>query len=119
MSGLRLIEHLILDTLKALLWWPIWWYSTGLLAVWRWYGASLSYYAQSVAVGVWIKNLFVPMFGQTDWQSRIMSFMVRVGNIIVRGFGFVVYALMLLLAVIAYLLILPALLFGIFWYVAA
>ncbi|MBI5728363.1 MAG: hypothetical protein HY984_01260 [Candidatus Magasanikbacteria bacterium] len=39
----------------------------------------------SLAPGLWLKNIFVPMFGQADWQGRLMSFFMRLMNVIVRG----------------------------------
>jgi len=30
-----------------------------------------------VGLRVWLKNLFAPMFGQTDWQGRLISFFMR------------------------------------------
>ena len=38
-----------------------------------------------LAQGLWLRNLFVPMFGQVDWQGRIVSFFMRLINAIIRG----------------------------------
>lgn len=117
MPMLRVLEHLIIDTLSSFVYWPVWWYTTGFVAVLKWYMATVQYYARMSAVGVWVKNIFTPMFGQYDWQSRLISFIVRVGNIVVRSFGLVLWALVCALAVIAYLLWLPFLVFVISYYV--
>jgi len=34
---------------------------------------------------VWIKNIFTPMYGQTDWQGKLISFFMRLFQIIFRG----------------------------------
>ena len=39
---------------------------------------------QELGLPVWIKNLFKPMFGQQDWQGRIISFFMRLAQIIIR-----------------------------------
>lgn len=70
----------------------------------NWFSANVMYYARLSAVGVWVRNIFTPMFGQYDWQSRMVSFIVRVGNIIVRGFGLLLWTVICALAVLAYLL---------------
>jgi len=33
---------------------------------------------------LWLKNLLVPMFGQYDWQGRLVSFFMRLVNVIFR-----------------------------------
>jgi len=43
-----------------------------------------------MGLGVWIKNLFVPMFQQYDWQGRIISFFMRLFQIIFRFIGFII-----------------------------
>jgi hypothetical protein len=42
---------------------------------------------ESLAPGLWLANLFVPMYGQFDFQGRVISFLVRLVQIIVRIFG--------------------------------
>lgn len=64
---------------------PVWWYSRGLLLVWRWSWQTLQDYAEYFALRIWIQNLFVPMFGQYDWQSRLISVVMRIVQIVGRG----------------------------------
>lgn len=65
------------------------------------------YQIKSMAVGVWVKNIFVPMFGQRDWQSRIISFVMRVVNIIGRSFAGLIWGLFLLVVGLVYIAWLP------------
>lgn len=71
---------------------PVWWYTKGLRyaaeRLWR----LVRYYAQSLGVGVWLRNILVPMYGQYDWQSRLISFLVRSAQIVVRGMGVAIAA---------------------------
>jgi hypothetical protein len=39
-----------------------------------------------LALFVWIKNIFTPMYGQYDWQGRLISLFMRIVQIIFRGF---------------------------------
>ncbi len=48
---------------------------------------------------VWVKNIFTPMYGQHDLAGRVISIIVRLGNIVVRG---VVMALACAAAVILF-----------------
>lgn len=50
-----------------------------------------------------MKNLFTPMFGQYDWQSRIISVFMRSVNIIGRSIAVIVVALAVFIAFLFYL----------------
>ncbi|MFA6018057.1 MAG: hypothetical protein WCT28_03420 [Patescibacteria group bacterium] len=66
---------------------PLWWYSTGLQETVLRIVAFVQGYAQSIGFMVWVKNIFTPMFGRYDWQSRLISVLVRCVNIVARGFA--------------------------------
>jgi hypothetical protein len=100
------------DLLASVVHWPLWWYTRGLAHAAGWVQRSFSYYAQSTAIGVWMKNLFVPMFGQRDWQSRIISFFMRLAMIIGKGFMLMIWGILLTLILAGYLLVLPASIIG-------
>ena len=51
-----------------------------------------------MGVLLWLKNLFVPMFGQHDWQGRLVSFLIRLVQLIARGIAFVVLVIFLTVA---------------------
>ncbi len=64
---------------------PVWWYTTGVVYTATTLMRSVRYYARSLGIAVWIRNIFVPMFGQRDWQSRTISILVRSAQIFFRG----------------------------------
>lgn len=64
-------------------------------------------YAKSLALRVWIKNLFVPMYGMYDWQSRLISFFMRLAQIVFRGIGVVLLSGVVLFIVLIYLIAPP------------
>jgi len=82
-----------------------WWYTRGLKRVMLSCFGSIETMAKSFGVSVWFKNLFVPMYGMYDWQSRIISFFVRVFQLIFRGIGLVIWSLLLFLALAVYILL--------------
>lgn len=65
---------------------PAWWYGKGLLRAATYAIEFVQGYARTLGVMVWAKNIFVPMFGRYDWQSRIISVFMRLANVIGRGF---------------------------------
>ncbi len=99
---LEMLRYIITDSALAIIRWPIWWYTQGLAMVGKWALRSITMYAKSISLGVWIKNLFVPMFGMRDWQSRIISFFVRLFQIVVRSIGVALWIVLVILIMICY-----------------
>jgi hypothetical protein len=72
-------------TVWDIFYFPFWWYGQGLL---RFFGVVKNFIKdreRSLAFLVWLKNIGVPMYGQYDWQGRIISFFMRLFQVIVRG----------------------------------
>lgn len=79
-ASFRIVRDLTLD----LLYFPIWWYSTGLMERVNGTGDLITGTARSLQIGVWVRNIFVPMYGAYDWQSRIISVFMRSVQIVGR-----------------------------------
>lgn len=75
------------------LYFPVWWYTKGLRRV----AVGCAHYIEemnlTLAPGLWLKYMFVPMFGQRDFQGRLMSIFMRIVNIIGRSVALFVYSL--------------------------
>jgi len=65
---------------------------------------------KSLSVLIWLKNIFKPMYGQTDLQGRLISFMVRVVQIIFRTIFLLFYIVVSFLVILLWI-ILPFLIF--------
>lgn len=82
---------------------PIWWYTAGVIhtiqSLVRWWQHS----ARTLAIAVWIKNLFVPMYGQYNIQGRIISVVVRGAQIVFRGMALLCMTLVLVAAFAVYI----------------
>jgi len=81
---LKAIRFIAKDLVFDFLYWPIWWYSSGLSGRLNQFANLVLEANQQVALTVWIKNIFNPMFGDYSWQGRIISFFMRVVQIIGR-----------------------------------
>jgi len=84
---IAVLPRILLETIIDILLFPFWWYTRG---AWRavLYCARLFKYGnESLNPGLWLKNIFVPMFGQYDIQGRIISFLMRFAQIIARSIG--------------------------------
>ncbi len=84
---------------------PLWWYSVGFFRLSKGLGLFLRNRWIVVGAGVWIRNLFVPMYGQRDFTSRLISFFVRLFQIIFRFIAFVFFVLLSFLAIALWLLL--------------
>ena len=102
--GLQIIAELVWDVL----YFPVWWYSRGLLNLIKSLLNFLADKQKSLALIVWLKNIFRPMYGQYDWQGMLISFFMRLVQIIFRSL-ILLFWLILVLAVMAFWLLLPPL----------
>lgn len=69
-----------------ILFFPLWWYSKGFV---RFVARIINFWKnkqRQLGVAVWLKNIFVPMYGQHDFAGRIISFFIRLVQIIGRSF---------------------------------
>jgi len=89
-----------------IIYFPLWWYTVGFLRLLRAVNNFLHDRQTTLGIGVWLKNIFTPMYGQRDFISRLISFIVRLFQIIFRGLA-LFFWLILCLAVIGFWLLLP------------
>ncbi len=79
------LKYLFIDLLGEVVRFPFWWYSTGAkkAAVFCW--QKVVNIEEGLALKVWVVNIFKPMFGQHDWQGKLISFFIRLIQIIFRS----------------------------------
>ncbi|MCL2110300.1 hypothetical protein FWH30_01840 [Microgenomates group bacterium] len=94
--------------IERLFLWPIWWYGQGLLWLLKKVGSFLINQARSLNIVVWAQNLFVPMFGEQDTASRLISFFVRFFMIILKTIGWLLLWIPAIMIVVLWLGLLPA-----------
>ncbi len=89
--SLLILQRLFLEAVGDIFYFPIWWYTKGALYALRQCLDLLKDGNVNLAPGLWAANLFVPMFGQFDIQGRVISFFMRIVQIIVRTFGLLLW----------------------------
>ena len=82
---------------------PVWWYSVGLLRFLTILRNFLAERWMVIGAGVWLKNIFTPMYGQRDFASRAISFFIRLFQIIFRFIAFIFFILLTIVAVLIWL----------------
>lgn len=81
MYGTKIFIELVGD----IIFFPLWWYSRGLVMMSRGLLRFLTDRQRSLALLVWIKNIHRPMYGQRDWVGILISFLMRLFQVIIRG----------------------------------
>lgn len=99
------LKAVLFATLADFLYTPVWWYSRGSWKQLRGAGGSFIRKQHDLAIDVWLKNLFVPMYGQYDFTGRLISFFMRLVQIIGRMIALIVWAVVLLVWLLVWLLI--------------
>ena len=105
MNFLTYSGKLLGQTCKDILFFPIWWYSFGLLYLLLNLKNFLANREKSLSLLVWIKNIFTPMYGQNDWQGAIISFFIRFFQIIFRSIIFLFWFILVILVFLIWILL--------------
>ena len=98
---LLLAQRMVIEFALDVLYFPLWWFTGGAKDAFKFCVHLFRLGNAQFAPGLWLKNIFVPMFGQNDWQGRLVSFFVRLGNVIFRSMILLVW---LVVVVILYAL---------------
>ena len=97
---------ILVELIRDILYFPLWWYSRGLLKVLFWLRRFLVNKQKSLALLIWIKNIHRPMYGQYDWLGLLISFFVRLFQILVRSV-IMMFWLIIALIIFCFWVILP------------
>jgi hypothetical protein len=98
--GTKAIQFIVKDIVLDFVLWPVWWYGTGLVEAFFRMIDTMKQANDETALTIWAKNIFVPMYGDYTWQGRMISFLMRVAQIIIRTFlflGWCVFAIVVFL----------------------
>lgn len=88
---LSVLQRLTIEFFLDFFYAPIWWYTAGIQRAFLFALGLFKTGNTDLAPMLWVKNLFVPMYGQYDWQGRLMSFFMRFVNIIGRSIALAIW----------------------------
>jgi len=100
-----IIQRIFFEAVLDFFYFPLWWYSGGLVQALKWCFNLFLSGNDSLLPFVWLKNLFVPMYGQYDWQGRIISFLMRFVQFVFRSLALSVWVMICFLFFCVWLLI--------------
>jgi len=93
------------DILGEILNAPVFWYTRGAADAFLYCWRLIVRRWKTLALGIWIVNIFVPMYAQRDIAGTLISFFMRVIQIIVRGAVMIVWTILVAVMFVAYLLL--------------
>ncbi len=100
-------KYFFIDLFGSVVHFPVWWYTRGFWGVLRYFGQALSYRWTSYQFRIWLKNFFVPMYGQYDWSGRLVSVFMRFFVLLGRLIAYVIEAITYFLFIILWLIVPP------------
>ena len=104
LPGGVIFKDLFLDALWAVLYFPLWWYGRGLkdTAIFCWRKIVSGW--RALAISIFLVNFFKPMYGQSDFLSRVLSVITHLLQILGRLALFFCWALFWLLILILWII---------------
>lgn len=97
-------SQIIIKKLGEIIFFPIWWYSLGFVGFIKKEVKFWLNQEKALGFSIWLKNIFVPMYGQADWAGRLISFFIRLVQIIARGILLLFWLGLLLIGAFLWLL---------------
>lgn len=107
MKGYLLFKNFILDPIVSLIYFPLWWYSKGLLKFLIFLKKNIQEISQPFVLKILLANLFKPMYGDYSREGRIISFFMRSFHLLWRFFKIIIVFFISLIILIIYLSLLP------------
>ena len=100
---LLVLQRMLLEFFFDLLYFPLWWYTGGAKRVALFCYRLIQAGNAQFAPFLWLKNIFVPMYGQRDIQGILMSVFVRFWNVIFRSIFLLLWLVVVLFLYLIYL----------------
>ncbi|OGY43775.1 MAG: hypothetical protein A2729_00820 [Candidatus Buchananbacteria bacterium RIFCSPHIGHO2_01_FULL_39_14] len=100
-----ILKATIVDLILDLLYFPVWWYTKGFIKISLYFLNNIQKRQESLSFFIWLKNIFVPMYGQSDFEGRLISFFVRLAQVFFRLIGLLFWLIVDLMIFLLYLLL--------------
>ena len=84
------VKFILIELIGDVLYFPVWWYTRGAKKTILFFWQKIIVTENALGVRIWVTSLFKPMYAQKDWQSKIISFFMRIFQIIIRTIAFAV-----------------------------
>jgi len=106
---------IIVEIFKDILMFPFWWYSRGLINTFLKLVNFIKNKEKVLGISIWIKNIFRPMYGQTDWQGKLISIFIRLMQIIFRSIVLLFWILIVVILLVCWIALPIVIIYEIFF----
>ena len=106
------LQRLFVEAFLDVFYFPLWWYTGGARKAALWCWGLFQFGNRQLAPALWLQNIFVPMFGQYDWQGRIISFFMRLVQIFFRSIALVIWLVFCIILFFIWFLLPLAVVYG-------
>lgn len=110
-----ILQRLLAEAIFDVIYFPVWWYAGGAKHALFWCLEFFKTGNQTLAPGLWLKNIFVPMYGQYDFQGRLISFFMRSANVFGRSLVLLIWLTLAVIIFLAYLLLPGLVIYGLIY----
>lgn len=91
-------KYIVVEILWDIIYFPVWWYTKGIKRIFLYcINSAKLHVTRRLALGVWLKNMFTPMFGDYTKEGRIISFFMRFFVLIWKLIATVLWLIVLLI----------------------
>ena len=99
----RALRYIGLEFVWGILYFPVWWYTTGTKRMLFFIGREMRTLAQSLNLKILFKSLFKPMFGDYSREGRIISIFVRFFHLLFLALAQLVFTIVLICLLVVWL----------------
>lgn len=100
------LKYIAIEILWDIVYFPIWWYTKGLTLIAQYCLRSAQFHVtRRLALGVWLKSMFKPMYGDYTKEGRIISVFMRFVVLIWKIIAAVLWMLVLTLVFFGWILL--------------
>lgn len=99
------LKYVFLELIGKVLYFPVWWYSSGTKKVLFFVGREIAGVANALGIIILFKNLLKPMYGDYSKSGRIISFFVRIVQYVFLLIAITIWSLLMVILLIAWLIL--------------
>ncbi|MBU0706856.1 hypothetical protein KKG41_00605 [Patescibacteria group bacterium] len=108
------LKIVAVDISWSIVYFPIWWYSSGLKMAALFVFRKISDAEQALAIGILLRYLFKPMYADYTKSGRAISLVVRIIHLCVLLVLFIVATIFYFTLFIVWLMLIPAVIYFIY-----
>jgi len=99
------LKYIFLELIGKIIYFPVWWYTTGTKKVLFFIGRQISALAEALSLKILFKNLLRPMYGDYSRSGRIISFFVRIFHFFFLLLAALIWSVVMIILLIFWLIL--------------